>query len=313
MPDVKKLSAGYFSPDGPLDLIDLFIGSEGTLGIVVEATLRVVPRPKTAVVLIACRDDEQAIGVNQALGDEARLAWKGAGPLDVCAVEYMDAQSLTVVDEARFAASGLARHPPPAALLLVQMELQDDEGPALARLQQVLDANGVLSEPAIALSGDTRAAAALIQIREAVPAGVNAGVAAAKATVDPRIEKTAGDMVMPVGRLRDAMAVYHDELGRRALRHAIWGHFSDGNLHPNVIPGSFDDVRRGREAMLVIAGRVIEMGGAPLAEHGVGRSPLKQEMLRMLWGDAGIEQMRAVKRALDPDWKLSPGVLFAAP
>jgi D-lactate dehydrogenase (cytochrome) len=52
------------------------------------------------------------------------------------------------------------------------------------------------------------------------------------------------------------------------------------------------------------------MGGCPLAEHGVGRSPLKQALLRMLYGEAGIADMQAVKRALDPSWKLSPGVLF---
>jgi len=52
------------------------------------------------------------------------------------------------------------------------------------------------------------------------------------------------------------------------------------------------------------------MGGAPLAEHGVGRSALKQRLLCELYGEAGIDQMRAVKRALDPTWKLAPGVLF---
>ena len=52
------------------------------------------------------------------------------------------------------------------------------------------------------------------------------------------------------------------------------------------------------------------MGGAPLAEHGVGRSALKQRLLRELYGEAGIDEMRAVQRALDPEWKLSPGVLF---
>jgi D-lactate dehydrogenase (cytochrome) len=55
---------------------------------------------------------------------------------------------------------------------------------------------------------------------------------------------------------------------------------------------------------------VIGMDGAPLAEHGVGRSGLKQRLMRELYGDEGIEQMRLVKRALDPTWKLAPGVLF---
>ena len=72
-----------------------------------------------------------------------------------------------------------------------------------------------------------------------------------------------------------------------------------------------DDVESGRDAILHIARHVIAMGGAPLAEHGVGRSTLKQRLLRELYGDKGIDEMRAVKRALDPEWKLSPGVLFS--
>ena len=73
------------------------------------------------------------------------------------------------------------------------------------------------------------------------------------------------------------------------------------------------DVQRGHEAILDIARAVNAMGGAPLAEHGVGRSALKQQLLRELYGEDGIEQMRAVKRALDPTWKLAPGVLFGGP
>ncbi len=67
-------------------------------------------------------------------------------------------------------------------------------------------------------------------------------------------------------------------------------------------PRSEDPSRRNRSTAAV--------GGAPLAEHGVGRSALKQQLLRELYGESGIEQMRAVKRVLDPTWKLSPGVLF---
>jgi D-lactate dehydrogenase (cytochrome) len=88
---------------------------------------------------------------------------------------------------------------------------------------------------------------------------------------------------------------------------------SDGNLHPNVVPRTLADVQRGHDAILDIARAVKAMGGAPLAEHGVGRSALKQQLLRELYGEDGIEQMRAVKRALDPTWKLAPGVLFGGP
>ena len=77
-----------------------------------------------------------------------------------------------------------------------------------------------------------------------------------------------------------------------------------------MIPRSIADVQRGREALLEIAHRIAAMGGAPLAEHGVGRNALKQRLLRELYGDEGIEQMRGVKRAIDPEWKLADGVLF---
>ena len=76
MPDVAKLSAGYFARPG-MDLIDLFIGSEGTLGIVIEATLRVIPRPRRAVALIRCDDEAQAVAVTAALRRDARRAGTG--------------------------------------------------------------------------------------------------------------------------------------------------------------------------------------------------------------------------------------------
>jgi D-lactate dehydrogenase (cytochrome) len=117
-------------------------------------------------------------------------------------------------------------------------------------------------------------------------------------------------MIVPFGRVADSLSLYRRAFDSRGLEHAIWGHVSDGNLHPNVLPQSLDDVRKGESAILEIARGVIAMGGAPLAEHGVGRSPLKQRLLREMYGDQGIDEMRAVKRALDPAWKLSPGVLF---
>ena len=137
-----------------------------------------------------------------------------------------------------------------------------------------------------------------------------ARIAAAKASVHPDLQKTAGDFVVPFERLEESIALYRDTFARYGLDHALWGHVSDGNMHPNVVPRSIDDVRRGKEALLEMAARVIAMGGAPLTEHGVGRGTLKQQMLRALYGAKGIDEMRAVKRALDPEWKLAPGVLF---
>jgi D-lactate dehydrogenase (cytochrome) len=169
---------------------------------------------------------------------------------------------------------------------------------------------GVSDEATIATPDDERGQQKLFELREAVPASVNALIAAAKASAHPDIEKTAGDMVVPFARLAESLALYRRAFESRGLDYAIWGHMSDGNLHPNLMPRSLVDMAHGREAIFEIARGVIGMDGAPLAEHGVGRSALKQRLLRELYGDDGIEQMRVVKRALDPDWKLAPGVLF---
>ncbi len=152
--------------------------------------------------------------------------------------------------------------------------------------------------------------AQLIAVREAVPAAVNARVGRAKQAVDASISKTAADMIVPVDRLGDLMALYDAEFARRGLDAAVWGHISDGNLHPNVLPRSVADVDSGKDAILHFGREVLRMGGSPLAEHGVGRNPIKQQLLREMYGEKGIDEMRAVKRALDPEWKLAPGVLF---
>jgi D-lactate dehydrogenase (cytochrome) len=293
-----------------MDLVDLFIGSEGTLGIVVEATIRVIPRPRRAVALIRCDDDAQAVAVTAALRREALARRSTTGEGGVSAIEYMDARALRAVADETFTRAGVTRPIAQSVMLMVQIEVGSDEAAAFGRLQDALDSCGVTDEATVVAPDDERGAQRLFELREAVPASVNALVAAAKARAHPDIEKTAGDMVVPFPRLAESLALYRRAFESRGLEYAIWGHVSDGNLHPNLIPRTYADMAAGREAIFEIARGVIGMDGAPLAEHGVGRSALKQRLLRELYGDDGIEQMRAVKRALDPTWKLAPGVLF---
>ena len=310
MPDLPKLSAGYYArPD--MDLVDLFVGSEGTLGIIVEATLRVIPLPRKCAALLTCNSDHQAVALTAALRAAAARAWRGDGALDVAAVEFMDARALTMVPDEAFSKAGVARPAMGSVLVLVQIEIRGNEDAALTALIGVLEECGVESDPVLAMPGDERGAARMFELREAVPASVNRHVAGIKARVDPRVHKTAGDMIVPFARLEESLALYRRVFEARGLRYAIWGHVSDGNLHPNVVPMSLADVDAGEQAILEIGGEVMRMGGAPLAEHGVGRSALKQRLLAAMYGEHGIEQMRAVKRALDPGWKLSSGVLFA--
>lgn len=310
MPDVAKLSAGYYARPG-MDLIDLFIGSEGTLGIVTSATLRVIALPRRLVALVPFDSDHQAVALTAALRHAARASWRGDGRVDVSAIEFMDGRALALVPDEAFARAGVARPThPDAGLLLVQIELTSDEDDVLQELSGLLSACGVHADPQVALPDDDRGAARLFDLREAVPSSLNARIAAAKQRVHPDLQKTAGDFVVPFERLEESIALYRATFEHFGLEHAIWGHVSDGNMHPNVIPRSIGDVHRGKEALLEMSRQVVAMGGAPMAEHGVGRTPLKQQMLRELYGVEGIEQMRAVKRALDPQWKLASGVLF---
>jgi D-lactate dehydrogenase (cytochrome) len=230
--------------------------------------------------------------------------------LDVSAVEYIDERAIRILPDAAFAQAGVERPAAPAVLVLMQCEMGSDEDAALSRLSDVLESCGVDADPILALPGDDRGMKRLLDLREAVPASLNARIAATKARVHPAIHKAAGDMIVPFDRLADSIALYRQTFERYGLDYAIWGHASDGNMHPNVVPRSFEDVERGHTAIIEMAHHVVAMGGAPLAEHGVGRSAMKQRLLRELYGEEGINEMRAVKRALDPGWKLSPGVLF---
>jgi D-lactate dehydrogenase (cytochrome) len=308
MPAVPKCSAGYFASPG-MDLVDLFIGSEGTLGVIVQAELAIADRPAAICwLLIALKSEAAAIGLTADLREQ--------GTLDVAAIEHIDARSVDMLRE-----DGVDRRlgveiaPDVGVLLLVQLELtaaEADEGLAnviLEQLADLLDKYGALDSAEIVLPSDSRRAAAFVELREAVPAGVNRRVAAAHA-VDTRVTKTAADMVVPFDRFGEMMCECRTLCGEAGLDLAVWGHISDGNVHPNVIPRSYADVEKGREVFLELARRVVAMGGSPLAEHGVGRNRIKQQMLELLYGPAGIDSMRRVKRSLDPAWKLAPGVLF---
>jgi len=306
VPALPKVSAGYFT-EPHLDLVDLFVGSEGTLGVVVDATLRVKRRPVRCVALIVCSSEAQALAVTATLRSEAAAV---ANPLDVAAIEYVDARALALIDDSLFARAGIRRPIDATTMLLVQIETEDNPDAPLAKLQDLLQIVGVADDPVVALPGDERTAAWLFELREAVPAAVNARVAAAKAREGDAIQKVAGDFIVPFDMLARALTLYREAFERRDLEYAIWGHISDGNLHPNVIPHSRHDVDKGRDALREMARGVMAYGGAPLAEHGVGRNSLKQEFLREMYGESGIEQMRAVKRALDPEGKLAAGVLF---
>jgi D-lactate dehydrogenase (cytochrome) len=331
MPDVPKVSAGYFAAPN-MDLIDLFIGAEGTLGVVTSVTFRVLPEPPSvAWAMVPVRSESRAVALVDALRRASRETWRRADRqgIDVAAIEHVDRRCLEILREDGIDRKHDITVPADADLmLLVQLELPAGTTPAdgyaqtaaalgsdapdtrLVRFLRLLDTFDALDDAQIAWPGERRRIEQFLAFRESAPAGVNRRVGDAKRDVDSRIEKTAADMIVPYEHFGAMLAMYREGYQRRGLDFAIWGHISDGNVHPNVIPGSYADVEAGRDAILEFGREVARLGGCPLAEHGVGRSSVKHALLRQLYGDQGLSEMRTLKAVLDPRGKLSPGVIF---
>ena len=325
IPAVPKCSAGYHAEPG-MDLIDLFIGSEGTLGIVTSITLDVLPRcSEMSILLIALDNEPRAVSVASQLRDVSLRTRQTQDPqgLDVAAIEYLDRRCLELLRE-----DGTAVPENADALLLAQIELPSGmtteqiheqvgltestngaTGP-IAQLCHLLAEEELLDATELAAPNETTRCRELLALREAVPDTVNRRIGFAKRTIDRAIEKTATDMVVPFSMISESLAALRTAFDSRGLDYAIWGHLSDAHLHANLLPQTGADVVTGHEAILDCGRAMIRLGGSPLAEHGVGRNPIKQTLLRLLHGTTGIDQMRAVKYALDPENKLAPGVLL---
>lgn len=319
MPDVPKHSAGYFVRPG-MDLIDLVIGAEGTLGVVTSVSLRLaVPRPEWFVALLPMGDEAAALALNAELREASR-----SGQLDVAAIEYMDRRSLELAAEHdRVRLAPLPTGAGTALLVQAELpagtsrdqaaaELAEAGGSPLAGLGHVLREHGVFDEAAVALPGEDARRRALFAVREAVPEAVNGRVAEVRRDGNPGVSKAASDVIVPFDKLTEAMTAYRAAMSERGLDHAVWGHVSDGNLHPNMIATNDAEMESARDCQLELGRIAIRLGGSPMSEHGTGRNPVKQVLLGELYGKRGMAEMRAVKDAFDPHGVLSPGVMLPA-
>jgi D-lactate dehydrogenase (cytochrome) len=304
-PPAVKNAAGYHAAP-EMDLIDLFIGCEGTLGVIVEIELTLLPRPAvTWGVVCFLPDEARALDLVEWARGDAREA-----PERPAAVEYFDHGVLDLLRAAR----DNGAHLPwlnPAWRQAVYIEYTAPDEPSLAArsraLAQWLAAAGCSAEDTWAAT-DEGGLRRLKEFRHAAPEHVNLRIGE-RQRQHPGLTKLGTDLSVPDERLRDVMRMYRQDLARLGLEHVVFGHIGDNHVHVNILPRDMQEYAQGKALYEGWARQVVAWGGSVSAEHGIGK--LKVNLLRVMYGSEGIDQMRALKRVFDPDGRLNAGNLFA--
>jgi glycolate dehydrogenase FAD-linked subunit len=268
---IRKDVAGY-------DLRSLLIGSEGTLGIVTAAWLRLIPAPEAAFPVVGVYRDTSA-------GCAALERVVGSG-LVPAALEYLDAGALGA------AGAAFPGGVPAGAGFMVIAEADGMRREAERLRDELVE---VLAETALAVQAPEPSA--LWRWREGV----------AFAVISQRGGKSGEDVVVPLDRLVEAVEETV-EIGRRHdLIACSWGHAGDGNVHANFVVDPHDkaELERARAGAEELFAMAIRLGGSISGEHGIGWT--KRGWLERQWGPRAVELHRELKRAFDPKGILNPG------
>lgn len=268
---------------------DVFVGSEGTLGIVTKVLLRLVPPPEARRTLLA------SFATMEAAADTVSAII--AAKIIPCTLEFLDQVTIRCVED--FAHIGL---PVEASAMLL---MESDGHPA------------VVEAEAAAMSAIAREHGAT-EVREARTNEESAELAAARRTAFSALAR-----VRPTTILEDAtvprseltrMVAFIQEVGERyALRIGTFGHMGDGNLHPTFLTDErdTDEMHKVEEAMKEIFAFAISLGGTITGEHGVGLA--KKGFLEQQCGPGSMALFRKLREALDPQGLLNPGKLIDVP
>lgn len=269
LPKTTKHSAGYRLVPG-MDYIDLFIGNEGTLGVVTQAELKLLPAP-----------GEILGGVVFFASEEAALdavdRWRATPGLRM--MEYLDDKSLRMMDVAHEAA--------------LMIEIEGDAE---------LDMSGTLeSESWFAISAADRER--FRQFRHTLPERVNARIRRSG------FMKLSTDYAVPLNKNREILATYQKKLHQAVGDNfVIFGHIGDAHLHINTFSDSPKHFAAAKAVTTDLARDAVALGGTVGAEHGLGKR--KAHLLEIQYLPSEIEAMRAVKGRFDPNWILGQGTLF---
>jgi D-lactate dehydrogenase (cytochrome) len=286
-PPPVKSAAGYAPAD---NLLDLFIGQEGTLGVITAATIRLTDLPEAVFGVLAFFP---SVATGLAWVGRARQREPGVEPR---CIEWYDAASLD-----------LARAREPGVPASAQAAVWCEQETSAATLDADLTAWWALLEDSDALVDDTVFAddptghARLAAIRHAVPAGVNEQVVA------NGMRKIGTDCAVPDEALAELMQAYADA----PVRSVLFGHIGDNHLHLNMLPETPEQAQVAHDYYRNLCRLAVARGGTVSAEHGIGK--LKRAHLADMLGPEILASFRALKAALDPGWILGRGTLLAAP
>jgi glycolate oxidase len=267
-------------------LKDLFIGSEGTLGIITEVLLKLVPKPASRRTMLALYDSIEDAAETVSAIIAARII--------PCTLEFLDRTTAACVED--YAHVGLPTDC--EAVLLMETDGHPaavaDEAARMAEIAREHRARDVRT------AKDDAEATSLAAARR------NAFSALARRRPTTILE----DVTVPRNKLATMVSFIAETAAHHQLAVGTFGHMGDGNLHPTFLTDERDavEMERVHHALDAIVTRTLELGGTITGEHGVGLA--KKPWLRQQMGDHSFELMRTVKRALDPKGLLNPGKIF---
>ncbi|MEI6758203.1 MAG: FAD-binding oxidoreductase [Chlorobium sp.] len=292
MPTTSKHNAGYFSEEG-MDLIDLFIGSEGTLGIIAEADLMLIPLPDT---IISCLVYFQKIDDLFDFIGSLKDPQQGALPR---AIEFFDSNSLgflaTKYPEVPAKSEG-------AIYFELETTPESEETDLDTLFRRMELCNAMTDASWIAL--DRAEQAELREFRHALPLLVNDWISKQFES------KISTDMAVPDGAFRELFDFYRSSCEHHGFVYIIFGHIGNAHVHLNILPRNREEFVAAKVLYREFVGKALTLGGTLSAEHGIGK--LKTEYLVGMYQNSGIEEMVRVKKCLDPFLVLNRGNIVPA-
>jgi D-lactate dehydrogenase (cytochrome) len=304
MPAVRKHASGYYAEPG-MDVIDLFIGSEGTLGLIIEAELKLIPKPEGLLsgVIFFEKEIDLLAFVRQARerslanrSSSANISQSSA--IDARALEFFDAESLNFL---RQKYDTVPEHAT-GAIFFEQETTASNEDSLMTEWLSLIESHNALADLSWFATNEPDQSK-LREFRHALPVLMNEWFARYGQ------KKVSTDMAVPDDQFAGMLHFYQDALRGGDLRYTIFGHIGDNHVHVNILPRNDEEATRAWEIYRTFISRAVKVGGTISAEHGIGK--LKREYLRELYGDEHLREMAQLKRAFDPAGILGQGNMFA--